>query len=181
MKKLIFSIILIISCLTQLYSQKPHSYSKIIQIPNIPADTLYLLSKQWFVTSFNTPKKVIQDDSKELKIISGRGAMEYSFGRLYYISWDGFVTYLIQIQSRDGRVKVDITNLIHENLPGYASTSNLGLITDEEIQYKSGIGKNLNNNVVNDIKKKFDVFSELIYVDIEKYILTKNLKEEKEW
>lgn len=181
MKKITLSIILIISCLTQLYSQQPYTIDTVIQIPGVTADTLYLLSKQWYVTSFNTPKKVIQDDSRDLRIVSGKGAMQYSYGKLSYLSYEGFVTYLIQIQSRDERIKVTITNVYHENLPTNASSSNLGLIGDEKIQFKKGIGKNYHNNVVNDIQNKITIYSEIIFKEIEDYLKKKQTREEVSW
>jgi len=180
MKKLILTFILSIS-LSLSYTQEAQSYSKVISIPNISADTLYLLSKQWVISSFVTPSKVMQDDSKELKLISAKGSIEYSYGKFSYISYDGYLTYLIQIQSRDGRIKVDITNIIHENLPGNARTSNLGFITNIVDPYKKGVGKNYNNNVIRDIKEKMKIYSEIKFKDIEEYLNKKQVREEKEW
>lgn len=180
MKKLLFLFLLII-CISDLYSQAPQSYSKVIQIPNTSADTLYLLSRQWFVLSFKTPNKVIQDDSKELKLISGKGSVEYSYGKLQYLSYEGFLTYLIQIQARDGRIKVDISNIIHENLPKNSRSSNLGLITNESAQFKTGINKSYHNNVAKDIKDKMNSYSEIIFQEIEQFLMKKQLHEENEW
>lgn len=180
MKKLLFLALLII-CISDLYSQEAQTYSKVIQIPNTSADTLYLLSRQWFVSSFKTPNKVIQDDSKELKLISGKGSIEYSYGKLQYLAYEGYVTFLVQIQSREGRIKVDVTNIVHENLPRNARSCNLGFITNETEQFKTGISRSYHNNVAKDIKDKLNSFSELIFQEIEQFLMKKQLSEEDEW
>ncbi|MDP3386062.1 MAG: DUF4468 domain-containing protein [Eubacteriales bacterium] len=180
MKKFLFLILLIV-CISELYSQEAQSYSKVIQIPNTHADTLYLLSRQWFVSSFKTPNKVIQDDSKELKLISGKGSVEYSYGKLQYLAYEGHLTFLVQIQSRDGRIKVDLTNIIHENLPRNSRSCNLGFITNESEQFKTGINRSYHNNVAKDIKEKMNLFSEKIFQEIEQYLLKRQLREENEW
>lgn len=180
MRKLLF-LFLFFVCTLNLYSQEAQSYSKVVQIPNTSADTLYLLSRQWFVSNFKTPNKVIQDDSKELKLISGKGTVEYSFGKLQYLSYDGFLSFLIQIQARDGRIKVAITNIIHENLNNNARSCNLGLITNEDEQFKTGINRRFHNNVAKDIKNKVNLLAEKIFEDFEKFIKIKKINEEIDW
>lgn len=180
MKKYLLTVILILTT-GYLYSQEPASFSKVITVPNITADTLHLLSKQWYLLNFVNPQKVIQDDNKEMKIVTLRASVVYSYGRISYLAFEGYVSYLIQIQSKDGRIKVTITNFYHDNLPGNDPNSQLGLILNEEEQFKKGLAKGYKNNVAKDIKAKMEVIANTIFTDIERYMNHAKLKSEDNW
>lgn len=181
MKKLIIALLFIIICNYPAKSQGALTYSQVIQFDSINASTLYQSAKQWFILSFPSPKKVIQDDNPGLNMITGRGSLEFSTGRLLYLSYEGYLEYTVQIQARDNRVKVDITNITHINLPGNAPSSRLGLITDEEKQFKKGLSSGYHNAVAEKIKEKMSVYSKVLFLDIEKFIRNYKSKEVQDW
>lgn len=180
MKKVFLSFLLVIF-INSLNAQEALTYSKIIQIPGKTANELYIYSKKWFSTSFFNPKNVIQIDDTSLNMIIGNGTMDYSKGGLIYLSYDGWFKYTIIIQVKDEKIRVQLTNIIHENKPGYASSSCLGLIQNIEIQFTSGSGKKYHNNVVDDIKNKSLVYFNSLSKSIEEFINSPNSSANDNW
>lgn len=180
MKKII--LILFLSLLYNLSSaQEPLTYTKIIPVNGKSAVDLYSYSKKWFITSFVNPKQVIQIDDPTLNLISGNGSMEYSKGGLLYLSYDGWIKYTIAVQVKDNKIRVQLTNIIHENKPSYASASCLGLIKDVDVQFTSGSGKKYHNNVVDDIKNKSSILFNSISKSIEDFINSPNSTANDNW
>jgi len=177
MKKALLVLIIIICCKIPAYSQGALTYSSIIKIDSVDAKTLYQASKQWFVMNFPSPKKVIQSDDPSVNSITGKGAKEYSMNKFAYMAYDGFIEYTVQIQSRDGRIKVEITNITHTNLPGNAKQCSLGLILDNEKQFQGGLSSAAHNKVAENIKETMTLFSKDIFNSIESFI--QNYKSEK--
>lgn len=180
MKKLIvFLLIIVAQCAA--FAQGAQTYSAVIKIDSLNAENLYQTSKQWILLNYRSPRNVIQDDNPSMNTITGKGSIKYSRGGLSYLAYEGFVNYIIQIQARDGRIKVDVTNITHENLPGNASNCSLGLITDEEKQFTKGLSKGYHNNVANDIKKKMEIYSNDLFARIETFIKNNKSKKEQSW
>lgn len=181
MKKVFFVLLLIIICNYPGTAQGALTFTKIIQFDTLSSTDLYEASKQWFILSFPSPKKVIQDDNQTLKVITGRGTLEFATGRLIYLSYEGYLEYTVQIQSRDNRIKVDITNITHTNLPGYAQSSRLGLITDDEKQFKKGLNRGPNNDVAGIIRERMSDYSKIIFSDIERFIKNYESEQYQDW
>lgn len=180
MKKLIL-LLLIIVAQSPAFAQGAQTYSSVIKIDSLNAENLYQVSKQWILLNYRSPKNVIQDDNPSMNSITGKGSIKYSRGGLSYLAYEGYLQYTLQIQARDGRIKVDITNITHENLPGNASNCSLGLITDEEKQFTKGLSKGYHNNVVDDIKKKMETYSNDLFTSIETFIKNNKSQKEQAW
>lgn len=166
---------------TTINAQEAMTYTKIIEAPGKDAKTLYQNSKTWFATNYQNPKKVIQVDDPSQCMLSAKSNVDYSHGGLSYLSYEGWVEFTILIQCKDGRLRVQVTNLTHTNVPGHASQSNLGLILNMDNQFTSGMQKKFNNNVAADIKAKMKVKSDEIFDSLEKFIKSNNSVVNDEW
>lgn len=181
MKKTLLVLVIIICCKIPAFSQGALTYSSIIKIDSVDAKTLYQASKQWFVMNFPSPKKVIQSDDPNVNSITGRGSKEYSMNKFTYMAYDGFIEYTVQIQSRDGRIKVDITNITHTNLPGKARECSLGLILDKEKQFQGGLSSGVHNKVAENIKETMAIFSKEVCNSIESFIKSYKSEKSQDW
>lgn len=181
MKKTLLVLVIIIFCKIPAFSEGVLTYSSVIKIDSVDAKTLYQASKQWFVMNFPSAKKVIQSDDPNLNSITGRGVREYSMNKFTYMVYDGYLEYTLQIQARDGRIKVDITNITHANLPGKARECSLGLILDKEKQFQGGLSSGSHNKVVENIKETMSVFSKEVFNNIESFIRSYKSEKSQDW
>jgi len=85
-------------------------FTGIVDMPQTPQKTLYQRAKEWFITSYNSGKDVIQLDAPETGKIIGKGFK--SFNRLSsnfdYIP--SKLWYTVTITARDGKFKYIITD-----------------------------------------------------------------------
>jgi hypothetical protein len=180
MKK--FSIILILLFVTILsYSQNIMEYSKVIQAEGISAVDLYSITKSWISLKFVRPKKVIQVEDPTKNYISCNASSIYSYGTLQALAYDGEVHYTIVIQSRDGRVRVEMTNLIHENLTTNNRNCNLGLLYNIDNQFTKGVYKSFNNKVAKDIKYKMLLLFDEICDSLEDFVKNPESSHNEDW
>lgn len=133
---------------------KAYSLSSVITVKDVQKDILYSKSKQWLTVYYKSSKDVIQLDDKENGIIIGKGNFVYHALGMTYASYEGWVNYTFKIQVKDGRLKFEIYDFIHENKPGNARSSELGLITTAENYTDKGLSKGYHNNTWKDIKKE---------------------------
>lgn len=164
----LFLLSLSINC----YSQESLKFSKIITIDSIGAKEIYNITKKWVIESFNSPGKVIQIDDSEQNLILVRAKENYSKNNIFYVAFEGWVNYTIQIQTKDGRLKVELFNFSHQNLERLDQSYSLGEIYSEENPYtKMNVNvKKYRNEVSNDINIKMKLLSDIIYKNIETYI-----------
>lgn len=181
MRKLfLFTLVLILTTF-QSFAQGPMSYSKVIEVTGKSAKDIYTLSKNWFVITFASPKDVLQVDDPASNMISGKGAKEYKMKGLSYLAYEGWVNYIILIQARDGRFRIEITNIVHENIPGNAKSCQLGLIRDMDEQFTQGANRSFHNKVAEDIKAKMSLFADETFKNIESYITSNSTPANQEW
>jgi len=179
MKKIVIILLFIIVCNYPAKSQGAQSYSQIIQIDSLDATALYQASKKWFILSFPSPRKVIQDDDPSMKIISGRGTIEYNIDAIS--PYGGYLEYTVQIQARDGRIKIEVTNITHTNLPGKAASCSLGLILNTDKQFTEGLNSSFHNRQTEKMKAKMKIFSIGLFKDIEEFIRNYKSKGVQDW
>jgi hypothetical protein len=179
--KRLFIVLTILFLGVNVNAQEAMTYSKVIEVLGKDAKTLYQNAKTWFATNYQNPKKVIQVDDPSQCMLSAKSNVDYSHGGLSYLSYEGWVEFTILIQCKDGRLRVQVTNLIHTNIPGHASQSKLGLILNMDNQFTSGMQKKFNNNVAADIKEKMQVESDKIFDSLEKFIKSNNSVVNDEW
>lgn len=179
-KKAISSMALLLFAFTA-FAQEPMSYSKVIPFEGQSATDLYQKAKVWVASSFPYASKVIQMDDPSQKMMSLKSNMEYSHGGFAYLAYEGWVNYNIMIQCRDGRARVQILNISHENKPGNAPNCSLGLILDTDQQFTKGANKAVHNKVCQDIKEKMQVIADTLFDSFEKAVNNSALSTEDDW
>ncbi len=117
------------------HAQEPLSYEFVIQKDSVPAEQIYVQLVDWIATNFVSVDGDFFHD-KEEKLIVKDVLTDFSTGRLIYMCYEGFLRYKLKFQCRDGRFKVQLTNFIHENKPGYGCE--LGLIMNEPVKHGHG-------------------------------------------
>ncbi|MDR0660771.1 MAG: DUF4468 domain-containing protein [Prevotellaceae bacterium] len=116
-------------------------------------------------------------EDKETGIITGKGLTKYHKKGLTYTCYGGQIKYVIKVQVRDGRYKVDINNIIHDVDLGNAKSCALGLITDSDERFTQGASKKYHNAVVKDIQEKMEVYANSTFENIEKAIASQEEEE----
>lgn len=177
MKKFIF--LLSFTCISILgFSQnstpEPLTYLKVIPFENLSKEELYQKTKLWIASVYPSAAKVIQVDDPSQNLITLRTNIKYSYGKLHMISYDGWINFNIIIQNRDGRSRMQITNIIHENKPGNAQQSQVGLVLNTENQFVKGANKKFQNMVCKDITEKMKIESEILFKEYEDFIKNNN-------
>lgn len=180
MKKILLSVAISLLSLNA-YCQSEMSYSKVITAEGKDAQTLYSNAKTWFASEFKYPGKVIQIDDPAQFMISGKSNTPYSKGGLAMVAYEGWVHFNILMQCKDGRMRVQLLNISHENKPSNAKSCNLGLILDTDNQFTQGINKGSHNKVSADIKAKMKVLSEEIFLSLENFIKNSTSIVNDEW
>ncbi len=80
-----------------------------------------------------------------------------------YKAYEGKIDYTLKLQSKDGRFRVEMSGITHENTPGHASDCSLGVITTAEKSGKGGLNKGSHNKIWKEIKEKSAAqFDELV-------------------
>jgi hypothetical protein len=106
-------------------------YSKIYEVPNATQKDIYNRSKAWVATAFKSAKDVIQYDNAEEGKIICKGVVEIDATGLgmngtIHTKQAGYVRFMVQVETKDGKCRVMISNQTHEaQLSG-------GLLTNEK-------------------------------------------------
>ena len=111
MKKLLllfFVLVLFNGCASMYGPNAPvemRSFEKIIEIPNVTKDEIYVKANSWFVETFNSAESVIEYQDKEAGKIMGKYVFSYTEGLYFYN-----VKQTISIDIKDNRIRVSIYN-----------------------------------------------------------------------
>lgn len=84
------------------------TYTGVIRVDSISKDELYGRAKRWFITTYKSPKDVIELDDKEDGEIIGKGTI-----RIVYYFRDPYIDHTISIATKDNRFKYIITDLTY--------------------------------------------------------------------
>ncbi len=174
MKKIASLLLLIALSTINLFGQDALTYSKIISTDSVGKAKLFSIINEWFATTYNSANDVIQMTDKEEGVIIGSGSMSYSYGKMAYQCYEGFIKYTIKVYIKDNRYKVELTNFIHSVKQGNSSLCSLGTITNSEEFTTTGMSKNYHNTTWNDIKIKVEQYSTQLIDSLDKK--TKNIK-----
>ncbi len=154
MKKLF--ILLSILC-SSLCAAQNLSYSTVLQAEGKSAKDIYSSVKMWSAAAFPSVKEATQIDDPEGCFIAYSTNIEYRYGSIGMASYDGWVYFVLIIQCRDGRYKVDMTNIVHQNKPNAINNSQLGTVLADENAYK-GFDKKVASDIIIKIAALFDQF-----------------------
>lgn len=178
MKKFIFISLFVITAAINSWGQEVLTFTKVISTDSIGKPKLFSTVLDWFASTYNSANDVIQMSDKDEGIIVGNGSMSYSYGKMTYLCYEGYINYKIKIYIKDNRYKVELTNFNHSVKPGNGPQCALGLITNSEVYTTTGMSKHYHNNVWNDIKNKIEQYSNQIFDSLDNK--TKDMKLE-EW
>lgn len=128
MKRLFFSLLLML-CTIAGMAQKPLSYSTVIQADSLPAAKLYQATKAWFAKEYINANYVVQNDLPN-KEISGKAKLTLTISSLSYSGMSGFVTYFIDVQFRDNRLKLTMSDFTHDPTRVVMYNNQMGLVLD---------------------------------------------------
>ncbi len=152
-----------------LYAAEPYTITKIIRADStLTKGELYVAVNDWFATTYKNSQKVIQMADKDAGIIIGKAVTEtgkLTFSMQCSVGW---LNYTIKVQCRDGRVRAEVSNVIHEAKdPKAMSSCSYGLITTAEVYKESGMGKNAYNEVWDMFKERISSYSEGLFASLE--------------
>ena len=122
-------LLLTVLCLANcIFAQKPLELSTVIKQDSLSAQELYEATKNWFAESYVNSKAVIRDDNPG-KQITGKGSIPFECSMMYS-SIDGYIEYLIDVQFRDGRLKLTTRNFSHSASHSAAYDNNMGTLVE---------------------------------------------------
>lgn len=151
MRKLFIALFVSMFFVVSAQEIKPISFSEVITVENKNKKEIYNGLRQWVYSTYNDGKAVTQMEDADAGIIILKAACPYHKGGLYS-AYEGYIEYMLKLQIKDGRYKVEMTNFTHENLPGRAADCSLGVITTAEKSGKGGINKAGHNKIWKEIK-----------------------------
>lgn len=159
-----FLILLFITCSAVCTAQNL-SFSKVIPAPEKTAADIYNATKIWSATAFANAKNSTQVDNPENYFVSFNSNISYSFGTVVMLAYDGWINFTLTVQCKDGRYKVEMANIKHENKPTNARSCELGLMNEDESSYKGP-----NKKVALDIKQKSSILFDSLCESLDKSI-----------
>lgn len=174
MNRIILLSSLILASTIDSNGQEAITFSKVIQADSLNQAKLFTTINEWFASTYNSAKDVIQVADKEAGLIVGNGSMNYTYGKMAYRCYEGHITYTIKVSVKDNRYKVELTQFTHAVNFGNAPSCSLGLVSTSEFYATSGMSKNYHNNVWQDIKLKAEQYSMQIFDSLEKKTKTKD-------
>lgn len=158
MKKLVLTIIIMTAISMTVFSQKPLTYTEVVQVDSVSKSQLYNRAKLWFATAYNSANDVLQISNKEEGAIIGKAIMKYN-PNVFRASEQtkGSIKYTIKIFVKEGRYKYEITGFIHDPYGNQYGKSSMGLITtDKECPNPKPMAKRWSNKVWGDIKTQIE-------------------------
>lgn len=144
-------------------------FTKVIQSEK-EADKLALYSslRSFVATYYHDSQNVIQMDDKDAGIIICKATSIYDAPGMMYAAYDGWLDYTLKLQTRDGRVRVEVSHFFHRNKPGNQAKAQLGVLTTAEQYADKGVQKKYHNKVWIQLKEHAEDISNKIFAEVEK-------------
>lgn len=153
MKKFIFVIALIFCSVIAMAQSSALTYSEVIKKEGLSKAELYGGLREWVATSYRSGKAVTQMEDPATGVIILKANFPFKKGGIYS-AYDGTVEYVLKLQAKDDRFKVEMSGITHQNKPGNAAHCSLGLITTDEKSGKGGLDKGSHNKIWKEVKEK---------------------------
>lgn len=132
-------------------AQEKLAFSKVIKADSVSADGIFVSIKEWLSMEFKRGNDAIELEDKEAGLIVAKGNYPYRKKGIMYMWAEGKLVYTINIQIRDGRFKVTLTNFkLMRGEKQYDDA--FGVLTTEEVFTEKGAGKKQYNEVWKDTK-----------------------------
>jgi hypothetical protein len=185
MKKSLLAVSLASLACMPLKASEPHTIAKVITVDStMNKEAVFVSVNSWFATRYNSSNDVIQMSDKDAGVIIGKALMEVPAPNFSLTCSKGVLNYTIKAQCRDGRFRVEVSNVIHASThPNAAGSCSFGLLTTDEIYKEKGMGKNAYNEAWRLFKFRIDKYAEELFNDIEQYVKTStpSTSNEAEW
>lgn len=165
MKKIIL-LFALFSLLSIGNAQNPLTYEYVIQKEDMTAEQIYNSLVVWISTNFVSIDGDYLKD-KEEKIIVKDASIPFSTNKLVTVCYDGKIKFKMQFYCRDGRFKVQLTNINHINLPENSPSCKLGILYDTPQKGKNG---KFDEKVWMSIKETMDNYANDLKIRLEKEI-----------
>lgn len=183
MKKIMIFAVTMLVALTAA-GQKPLEFSSVITKEGMDANALYEATRSWFVESFRDSKSVIQNENPG-KQITGKGTMPFT-ANMMYSSINGFIEFLIDVQFRDGRMKLTMRNFNHKAERPAAFDNNMGVLVDELPKNLGDLGlsgqqKTCYKYYHKNGKPACEGTFQKIVADLTKYVSERKVEAEEDW
>lgn len=182
MKKVLLSLLLFMSI--SVMAQEELSFSKVIKADSASnKESLFVTMRSFLATYYKDSKRVIEMEDKDAGLIIGKATSIFNAHSLFLSAYDGFLDYNVKIQTKDGRVKVEVNHFFHHNIPGHQSAANLGVLTTSEVYATSGIQKKYHNKVWEMLKVQAENVSNNIFIEVEQALknVTPNKLNDDNW
>lgn len=127
MKKLFFTCILLVSTI-MCFAQKPLTFTKVIQKDGFTAQQLYDATKNWFVRTYVDSRAVLKYENSG-KELTGNGNIPFKTNMIFS-SIEGHIKYLIDVQFKDGRLKLTLSDFRHDPIHEALYNNHLGVLVD---------------------------------------------------
>lgn len=183
MKKLLLSLLLIISFSVTAYCQEALIYSEVIKVDSISQAELYNRAKLWFSTAFVDSKSVIQLDDKEDGQIVAKAKMVYN-PKVFTGSsqTEGYINYTIKVFVKYGRYKYEMSDFFHDPKGCEYGKYCVGKITtDKDCPNPKTLAKGWSNKVWNDIKNQIDVNTTSLLAGLRKNMDKQTESKKEDW
>ncbi len=158
---------------------KPLTFSEVIQVEGKNQAEIYGGLREWVATTYNNGKAVTQMEDAATGTIILKALFPFNKGGVYS-AYEGNINYTLKLQAKDGRFRVEMSGITHENKPGRAADCSLGLITTAEKSGKGGLNKSTHNKIWKEVKEE-SAENFAVTVTSLKNITTFTAETEEEW
>lgn len=164
MRKILFVLVALFASMATTAQEpaRPLTYAEVIQAEGKTKAEIFSSLREWVVTTYVNGKAVTQLEDETTGTIILKAATPYHKGGMYS-AYEGYLNYTLKLQAKDGRFRVEMSNINHENLPGRAQDCSLGTLTTAEKSGKGGLNKSAHNKIWRELKTASrDDFNELV-------------------
>jgi hypothetical protein len=155
------------------------TYSDTIKVEGRLKADIITKAKVYLAQAFKDSKEVIQMEDKEAGILIGKGSFAYEFSEPRMTcnegNGKGTVSFTIKLMARDGRFKLDLSDIIHESK--IDPNVNFGLLYVTPPDLNSGMMARCRRDIYKEIMSRIKA----IRIQIRDGITSEVLKEEGDW
>lgn len=157
---------------------KPLVITKVVPCEGHSAKELYNLSKQWLLNVYHAPDKVIQIDEPDNNYIGCSAVEDFSF----MSGLSGTIRYNLIIETRDGRLRLQLKNIIHKSSNGDdGQWCNIGPICDHVKPFTKGLNHGQKNRANAKVVNSFKAKGEACAISIQNYIYSASSDANDDW
>lgn len=157
--KIVFLSLIFVTSTNLNAQDSPLKYEQILEFENLDKNSLFVGLNEWIAISFNSANNVIQMADKEAGKFIVKGSDSYSTGRLLTNCYDGRIKFTLNIDVRENRTRIIMSNIFHET----DGACEVGILTTSQEFQQRGISKKGATRIWLQMKKQAeDLFSTLI-------------------